>query len=117
MVRQYLDMLAVEQQVRVAMQHQALNAIVRFYAEVLGRKVEGAEGYLRARSTDRVPVVLSRGEVGDLLAQLEGTERLMGELMYGGGLLWRVRVGRRQNPQHVRGALFCATVRWRVGVG
>ena len=52
MVRQYLDMLAVEQQVRVATQHQALYAIVRFYAEVLGRKVEGAEGYLRARSTD-----------------------------------------------------------------
>ena len=43
-----------------------------------------------------MPVVLSRGEVGDLLAQLEGTERLMGELMYGGGLrlmeLLRLRV-------------------------
>jgi len=95
-VRGFLDMLAADQKVRVATQHQALNAVVRFYEEVLGRRLEGAEGYLRARNTDRVPVVLSRGEVGDLLAQMDGTERLMGELMYGGGLrlmeLLRLRV-------------------------
>ena len=47
-----MDELAVEAKVRIAMQHQALNAVVRFFAEVVGRKVEGLEGYLRARSTD-----------------------------------------------------------------
>ena len=81
---------------RVATQHQALNAVVRFHEEVLGREVEGAEDYLRARRSDRVPVVLGRAEVAGLLGQLEGTERLMGELMYGGGLrlmeLLRLRV-------------------------
>ena len=71
---------------RVATQHQALNAVVRFHEEVLGREVEGAEDYLRARRSERVPVVLGRAEVAGLLGQLEGTERLMGELMYGGGL-------------------------------
>ena len=95
-VRDFLDMLAGDLRVRVATQHQALNAVVRFHEEVLGRKVEGAEDYLRARSTDRVPVVLGRGEVADLLGQLEGTKQLMGELMYGGGLrlmeLLRLRV-------------------------
>ncbi len=95
-VRRFLDWLAADQQVRVATQHQALNAVVRFHEVVLGRKLEGAEGYLRARQTDRVPVVLSRREVAGLLTQLEGTERLMGELMYGGGLrlmeLLRLRV-------------------------
>ena len=39
---------------------------------------------------------MGRAEVADLLGQLEGTERLMGELMYGGGLrpmeLLRLRV-------------------------
>ena len=39
-----MDELAVEAKVRIETQHQALNAVVRFYAEVLGRKVEGAEG-------------------------------------------------------------------------
>ena len=95
-LRSYLDMLAADERVRVATQHQALNAVVRFFAEVVGRPVEGLEGYLRARSTDRVPVVLSQGEVGRLLEALEGTERVMGELMYGGGLrlmeLLRLRV-------------------------
>ena len=95
-LRGYLDMLAADARVRVATQHQALNAIVRFFAEVAGRKVEGLEGYLRARSTDRVPVVLSQGEVLRLLEELEGTEKLMGAVMYGGGLrlmeLLRLRV-------------------------
>ena len=67
-----------------------------FFREVLGRKVEGVEDYLRARNSDRVPVVLSDGEIARLLGQLTGTERLMGELMYGGGLrlmeLLRLRV-------------------------
>jgi integron integrase len=95
-VRDFLDMLAADLRVRVATQHQALNAVVRFHEEVLGRKVEGAENYLRAQRSDRVPVVLGRAEVAGLLGQLEGTERLMGELMYGGGLrlmeLLRLRV-------------------------
>jgi site-specific recombinase XerD len=46
-------------------------------------------------------VVLSRGEVGDLLTPLAGRERLMGELMYGGGLrlmeLLRLRIIRPQS--------------------
>ena len=95
-VRAYLDALALEAKVRIATQHQALNALACFFNEVLGRKMEGVEDYLRARSSDRVPVVLSTEEVGRLLGQLVGTERLMGDLMYGGGLrlleLLRLRV-------------------------
>jgi site-specific recombinase XerD len=63
-----------------------LNAVVYFFKEVLQRPLEGLDGYLRARNSDRVPVVLSQEEVKRLLEQLEGTERLMGEVMYGGGL-------------------------------
>jgi integron integrase len=95
-IREYLDALALDAKVRIATQHQALNALVGFFREVLGRKVEGVEDYLRARNSDRVPVVLSDGEIARLLGQLTGTERLMGELMYGGGLrlmeLLRLRV-------------------------
>jgi integron integrase len=95
-VKAYLDALALEAKVRIATQHQALNALVCFFNEVQGRKLEGLEDYLRARSSDRVPVVLSMDEVRRLLAQLTGTERLMGDLMYGAGLrlmeLVRLRV-------------------------
>lgn len=95
-VKRFLDALALNEKVRIATQHQALNALACFFKEVLGRPMEGVEGYLRARSSDRVPVVLSTDEVGRLLGQLVGTERLMGDLMYDGGLrlmeLLRLRV-------------------------
>jgi integron integrase len=95
-VKDFLTMLAAEQQVRVATQHQALNAVVKFFKLALERGVEGVEGFLRARSTDRVPTVLSQSEMGEILRQLEGTSRLMAEVMYGGGLrlmeLLRLRV-------------------------
>jgi integrase len=42
--------------------------------------------YLRALRPRRLPVVLSRTEVRQLLAQLEGTERLLCTLLYGAGL-------------------------------
>ena len=92
----FLDELAVEAKVMIATQHQALNAVVWFFKEVLHRPLEGLDGYLRARNSDRVPVVLSQEEVKRLLEQLEGTERLRGEVMSGGGLrlmeLLRLRV-------------------------
>jgi integron integrase len=52
--------------------------------------------FLRASKPRRVPVVLSQEEVGRLLASLEGTWRLMTQLLYGTGLrlmeLLRLRV-------------------------
>jgi len=44
----------------------------------------------------RLPVVLSREEVGQLLREMKGETRLMAQIMYGGGLrlieLLRLRV-------------------------
>ena len=52
--------------------------------------------FQRARRRLRVPVVLSRGQCQQLFEALEGTARLMAELMYGSGLrlleLLRLRV-------------------------
>ncbi len=43
-------------------------------------------GLKRVQRRQRVPVVLTREEVGAVLAQLDGTTRLMCELIYGAGL-------------------------------
>lgn len=43
-------------------------------------------GLKRVQRRQRVPVVLTREEVAALLAQLDGTARLMCELIYGAGL-------------------------------
>jgi integron integrase len=41
---------------------------------------------IRARKPKRLPVVLTRDEVVDVLAELEGDKRLMAAIMYGSGL-------------------------------
>ena len=91
----FLSELAVKQRVGAATQKQALNALVFLLQEALRRSV-GEFDFKRARSQRRMPVVLSRPECQALFAQMSGTYRLMGELMYGGGLrlmeLLRLRV-------------------------
>ena len=56
----------------------------------------GEMDFKRAYPKQRLPTVLSQNEVRSLLAQLEGTPRLMVELAYGAGLrlmeLLRLRV-------------------------
>jgi integron integrase len=95
-VRGYLSHLAVEERVGVASQRQALNALVFFFREVEGRDLGDFSDFVRARKRVRVPVVLTRTECERLFEALEGTSRLMAELMFGSGLrlmeLLRLRV-------------------------
>jgi integron integrase len=94
-VRGFLTMLAVEERCSVATQKQALNALVVYFRDVEGREL-GAFEFERARKRVRVPVVLNRAECERLFEALEGTPRLMAELMFGSGIrlteLLRLRV-------------------------
>ena len=95
-VRGFLSKLAVEERVSVATQKQALNALVFYFREVEGRDLGDFGDFVRARKRVRVPVVLNRRECERLFEALEGTPRLMAELMFGSGLrvmeLLRLRV-------------------------
>ena len=95
-VRRFLTHLAVERRVGASTQRQALNAVVFFLREVERKELGDFSDFTRARSRTRVPVVLTRAECGRLFEAMEGTPRLMAELMYGGGLrlmeLLRLRV-------------------------
>lgn len=72
--------------VSAATQNQAFSALLFLYREVLGKKLEGLEQVVRAKRSVRLPLVLSRAEVADVLGQMRGTTRLMASLMYGAGL-------------------------------
>lgn len=91
----FLSKLAVEQRASASTQKQALNALVFFLQEGLRRSV-GELAFKRARERRRVPMVLARDECARLFAEMNGTSRLMAELMYGAGLrlmeLLRLRV-------------------------
>lgn len=67
-------------------QNQALSAILFLYDAVLGQRLPRMETIVRAQRPLRLPVVLSRDEVGLLLAQMRGVVWLMAALLYGSGL-------------------------------
>ena len=64
---------------------EALSALIFLYTGVLGLDLDWLHGLVRARRPARMPVVLTRDEVRQLLAQLQGTEWLVASLLYGGG--------------------------------
>ncbi len=85
-VEAFLTRLAVRDHVAASTQNQALSALLFLYREVLGVELAWMESVVRAKRPQRLPVVLSRQQVTDLLARLSGREALMAGLLYGSGL-------------------------------
>ena len=81
----FVSWLAVRQQVSASTQNQALSALLFLYRHVLGKDVGTIEAP-RAYAPAHVPVVLSRDEVGQVLAKLHGVLWLIVALIYGAGL-------------------------------
>jgi len=84
-VEQFLTDLAVNQQVAPSTQNQALNALVFCYSKVLDSPFSDVKAS-RSRKEPRIPVVLSKQEVSDILAVMEGAPALISKLLYGSGL-------------------------------
>ncbi len=82
----FLTHLAVERNVSAATQRLALSALLFLYRTVLARDLEGLEAHVRARPAKSAPVVLTVREVRRVLAKLEGRNKLVATLLYGGGL-------------------------------
>jgi integron integrase len=84
-VNVFLTHLAVDRDLAATSQNQALAALVFLYDAVLGRPLKELN-LIRANRPRILPVVLNRAEVRSLLANLEGTCRLIGVLLYGTGM-------------------------------
>ncbi|MCX9158564.1 integron integrase [Niveibacterium sp. 24ML] len=85
-VEAFLNHLATDRRVAASTQSQALNALVFLYDAVLGLPLGDMTGLKRVQRRQRIPVVLLREEVRAVLNQLDGTRRLMCEVLYGAGL-------------------------------
>ena len=85
-VEAFLTGLATRDKVAASTQNQALSALLFLYREVLGVELAWMENVVRAKRPQRLPVVLSRAQVGRLLERLAGREALMAGLLYGSGL-------------------------------
>ncbi len=82
----YLTHLAEARKVSYSTQMQALSALLFLYRDVLGRPLGDLRGLVRARGPRRIPVVLSVGEVSQILGAMEGEASLVAMLLYGAGL-------------------------------
>jgi integron integrase len=82
----FLTALAVDGRVAASTQDQALSALLFLYREVLEVDVPWLDGVVRAKRPVRLPIVLTRQEVGAVLQPLKGVPRLMASLLYGSGL-------------------------------
>ena len=85
-VESFLTYLAVERHVSSSTQNQALSALLFLYREVLEIQLPWLDGIQRSKRPKRMPVVLTREEVTDVLDRLDGTTALILKLAYGTGM-------------------------------
>ena len=85
-VGRFLSSLATDSHVSASTQNQALSALLFLYKEILEKKIGLIQGVVRAQRPKRLPVVLTKEEVGRVLGCLESTPWLMAVLLYGAGL-------------------------------
>ncbi len=82
-VREFLNSIANDS--AYATQKQCLNALAFFFKNILGREFKVGE-FAKAKKPTKLPVCLSRQEVGKLLSTLSGQTGLMARLCYGSGM-------------------------------
>lgn len=83
-VKRFLTHLAVERNVSATTQNQALAALLFLY-KIYNIELGNLE-IVRAKKSTWLPTVITHEEAMRLLEQLDGQHRIMGQLMYGGGL-------------------------------
>jgi integron integrase len=83
----FLEYLVIKRKVAASTQAQALNAIIYFYKNVLGKELSDNIQFARSKKPKRLPVVLSRNEVSSLFSKIQNpTFQLMASLLYGCGM-------------------------------
>jgi len=84
-IEQFLTHIAVKRNVSASTQNLAFQAILFLYREVLDIDIQKVDA-LRAKRPKRVPDVLSKQEVAELLKHLSGQNKLIAMLGYGCGM-------------------------------
>jgi integron integrase len=82
----FLSSLAVDHHVSASTQNQALAALLFLCQVVLEQSLPWLDGMVHAKRPARLPVVLNRDEVRQILERLDGAPGLVCRLLYGGGL-------------------------------
>ncbi|MCK5805493.1 MAG: integron integrase [Lentisphaeria bacterium] len=82
----FLTHLSVDREVAPSTQNQATNALAFLYKNVLDLPLEGRIDAVRASKEPKIPLVLTREEVAQVIALMQGTPQRIVKLLYGSGL-------------------------------
>lgn len=85
-VEAFLTHLAVQGRVAPSTQNQAKSALLFLYGRVLDVQLPWLDDVVTARQSRRLPVVLSRDEVREVLGASSGVTGLVMRLLYGSGM-------------------------------
>jgi integron integrase len=85
-LQDFLSHLAVERKIAPSTQNQALNAIVFLFRHVLDKEIGQELSAVRAKRRRYLPVVLTPREIQSIFDHLDGTSKLMAQVIYGCGL-------------------------------
>ena len=85
-IKDFLAYLATRRNVAASTQNQAFGALLFLCREILHLEIGDLDHAVRAKRGSKLPVVLTVVEVQKVLESMEGTARLMAEIIYGGGL-------------------------------
>ena len=85
-VKGFLTYLAVERSVSISTQKQAFNAILFLFRHLLDKPINNLDSVVRSKIPRRLPLVLSRTEIFEIIRRMEHPYRLMAEIIYGSGL-------------------------------
>ncbi|HZY17511.1 MAG TPA: integron integrase [Ramlibacter sp.] len=85
-VEAFLSMLAAERKVSSSTHNQALSALLFLYREVLAIQLPWMQEVRRPAYSRRIPAVLTREEVAQLLAAMPTDMALVARLLYGTGM-------------------------------
>ncbi len=85
-VKDFMTYLAVERKVGASTQNQAFSALLFLFRHVLDQPLNDIDESVRAHRSKHLPVVLTQAEVTALLYEMTGINKLMAQVIYGGGL-------------------------------
>ncbi len=85
-INEFLKNLALKKSVSASTQNQALAALLFYFRFILNTPVIELGNVIRAKKSERIPVVFSRDEVIRVIGNLKGQKKLIAKLLYGSGM-------------------------------
>lgn len=85
-INEFLKNLALKKNVSASTQNQALAALLFYFRFILNTPVTELGQVIRAKKSERIPVVFSRDEVSRVIGNLNGQKKLIAKLLYGTGM-------------------------------